>query len=128
MRLFDVSHNQFLEDRNEVRIVYPPYQLLDPDAASVLQASEVFVADEATLSVKIDWYKPKTRNDFPLHGGEEAVWNGKLASTEETSIYREQFEKLPQAVLIDQRQFLRILEDEDHPAQASLKEPHACAR
>jgi len=48
-----------------VRILYPPSHLLDPAAARKLLKAETLTADEATLLLKIDWYAPVTRNDFP---------------------------------------------------------------
>jgi hypothetical protein len=110
--------------KEDIRIVYPPSHLLDTSAAKTLRESPALTADEASLALKIAWYKPKTRNDFPLHGGEEAVWNGKLACTETSVAYLDQLKEPPSAILLDHRQLLRFLEKEDHPAQTLLsKEP-----
>lgn len=109
--------------KERIRIIYAPFQLLDPEGKKRLSAAETFLPDEATVALKLAWYEPRTRNDFPLHGGEEAVWNGKLACTSDSKAYRDQWNDLPHIVLIDQRQFLRLLAEEDHPAKEALREP-----
>ncbi|MDD4319089.1 MAG: exonuclease domain-containing protein [Candidatus Peribacteraceae bacterium] len=110
----------------KLRVLYPPSHLLDPEAVRRLETAENLTADEATLLVKIRWYKPVTRNDLPLHGGEETVWRGALACTDSSQAYLDQFSNLPTVVLIDHRQFLHILETPDHPAnQALARNAHA---
>lgn len=108
---------------SDVRIAYPPTHLLDPAAARRLEQAETLTADEATLLAKIAWYKPRTRNDLPLHGNEESVWRGTLACTEQSEAYTKQFEDLPGVVLVDHQQLLHFLEDEEHPTANALKEP-----
>ncbi len=104
-----------------LRTVYPPFLLLDPTAAEHLLSQENFTADEATLAVKLHWYQPRLRADFPLHGGEEAVWNGKVTCTADSSEYLDQFTNPPPILLLDHRQLLRIVADTDR--SASLAKP-----
>ncbi|MEK7218269.1 MAG: helicase C-terminal domain-containing protein, partial [Patescibacteria group bacterium] len=104
-------------------ILYPPAHILDPKAVEKLRRAASLTADEATLLLKCEWYKPVTRNDLPLHGGEESVWRGTLACTDASKAYVDQFRDLPGVVLIDHQQLLRFLEDDGHPAAAALKEP-----
>jgi DNA polymerase III epsilon subunit-like protein len=106
-----------------VRILYPPGHLLDPEAVKRWTKADSLTADEATLLLKIHWYSPFTRNDLPLHGGEESVWRGTLACTDASKAYTDQFQDLPGVVLIDHQQLLRFLQDEEHPAAAALAEP-----
>jgi DNA polymerase III epsilon subunit-like protein len=109
--------------KSKLRILYPPSHLLDPEAAKRLAQAETFTADEATLLLKLAWYEPVTRNDLPLHGGEEVVWRSVLACTETSAAYLSQFDNLPDTVLIDHRHFLRLLENPEHPAHAALEKP-----
>ncbi len=103
-----------------IRVIYPPSHLLDPAAAARLMEKPELTADEATVALKLAWYEPRTRNDFPLHGGEDAVWYGKLSCTETSEPYLAQLQKLPHAVLIDHRQLLRFLASPEQPAEAVL--------
>lgn len=103
-----------------MRVLYPSWQLLDPDAASRLRAQESFTAEEALLAIKIAWFSPRTRVDIAVHGGERDVWNGKLACTDASPAYTEQFRDLPGAVLIDHRQLLSFLADGKGGAQGAL--------
>lgn len=106
----------------DVRILYPPLLVPDADAVKTFAAQESFAADEATLAIKLAWYEPPIQSDFPLHGGEEAVWNGKIAATDLSTAYTKQFEKLPGVILLDHRQLLAFLADSDHTAHGALKE------
>jgi len=113
------------EAAKKLRVVYAPSQVVDTDAAARLHASDAYTADEATLALKLLWYKPATRSDFPLHGGEESVWHGKVACTETSPAYLKQLEALPGTVLLDHRQLLRFLSDPANPAKEGLAtHPH----
>lgn len=109
-----------IQEDKDFRIIHPAYQLLDPEAKKSLLAQKEFTADEATLAVKLHWYDPAQRKELPLHGGEEPVWNGKVAATIASDAYAKQFDKLPSTLLIDHRHLLSIIEDEDHPAHTSF--------
>ncbi len=104
-----------------IRVLYPPFLLVDPDAASTLHSQKEFTADEATLALKLSWYRAQTRADLPIHGEERAVWDGKLAATEKSDVYTAQFRGLPGVVLLDQRQLLEFLSDPEHGAHSALK-------
>jgi DNA polymerase III epsilon subunit-like protein len=115
------------ETREDPRVGIVSYaqQLLDTESAESLLKQEVLTADEATLAVKIQWYKPKCRKDLPLHGGEEPVWNGKVACTRKSMTYAAQFQELPSVILIDHRQMLDIIADPEHVGWAKLdKDAH----
>ncbi len=88
--------------------VFAPQFLLDPALKDSLLAQEKFTADELTLSMKLSLYHPKHHNDFPLHGNERDVWNGKLACTKESAAYAAQFSEGGH-VMIDHRQLLELL-------------------
>ncbi|HLD71896.1 MAG TPA: 3'-5' exonuclease, partial [Candidatus Peribacteraceae bacterium] len=118
-----VARERFPE--KEVRILYPPFLLPDSDAVKMFAAQDIFTADEATLAMKLAWYEPAVQSDLPIHGGEEAVWNGKLASSDRSKIYMKQFEDLPGVVLLDHRQLLAFLADPEHSAHDILgKDAH----
>lgn len=104
----------------EVRVLQPPFLLLDTDAADILRAQESYSADEATLVTKLDWYAPKVFNDAPIHGEERAVWNGKLTCLETSTTYTDQFTNLPSVVLLDHRQLLAFVADPEHAAHGAL--------
>lgn len=104
----------------EVRILQPPFLLLDENEAEQLRLQNELTADEATLLTKLDWYKPETFSDAPLHGDEKAVWNGKLACTEQSTAYTDQFKNLPSVVLLDHRQLLAFVKDPDIAAHGAL--------
>jgi DNA polymerase III epsilon subunit-like protein len=104
----------------DVRILYPPNLLLDQTVADAFVKQDVFTADEATLAIKLLWYRPRIREDFPLHGGEEAVWNGRIACTEVSATYSDQFKNLPAVLLLDHRQLLGIVNTPDHAAYSIL--------
>ncbi len=109
-----------MED-GRVRALHPPEFLLDRGAVERLATQAAYTADEATLALKIAWYPGTTHDDMPVHGGEEAVWNGKVACTEASNEYLAQFRDPPQVALLDHRELLGFLESPDHPAQASLR-------
>ena len=104
-----------------VRVLHPPFLLLDPPAVMRLAAQESLTGDEATVLTKIRWYNPRAQGDIPIHGEERAVWNGKLAATDTSDVYLEQFKNLPAAVLLDQRQLLRFLSDPTHEAHGAMQ-------
>ncbi len=103
-----------------VCVLQPPFLLLDHEAAEHLRAQEKLSADEATLLLKLDWYAPTVLDDAPIHGGEKAVWNGKLACTDTSATYLAQFMKLPSVILLDHRQLLHFVQDPDHAAHHAL--------
>jgi DNA polymerase III epsilon subunit-like protein len=104
----------------DVRVLWNPWQVLDPTAAKELQKAETLSAEEATLAVKMAWLRPKVRSDMPVHGGEEPVWSGKLACTKKNAAYLEQFQDLPTVAVLDHRELLSIVTDESHPGHAIL--------
>ncbi|MDD5751190.1 MAG: exonuclease domain-containing protein [Candidatus Peribacteraceae bacterium] len=108
----------FPED--EVRVIYPPFLLLDPKAQERFLAQESWTADEATLAIKLHWFSPKVQRQIALHGEERSIWYGKLACTRESPAYRSQFEKIPGVVLIDHQQLLEILGDGEHFARPTI--------
>ncbi len=90
---------------------HPPHSLIDADAVLRFAEQKEYTADEATLALKLAWYEPERRDQFPLHGGEDAVWNGKLSCTAVSKAYVKQFEKLPSVVLLDHRELLSLVMD-----------------
>ncbi|MBI4129604.1 3'-5' exonuclease, partial [Candidatus Peregrinibacteria bacterium] len=108
----------------DVRVLHPPFLLLDPEAATRLQEQSTFTADEATLAVKLHWFPARVREDLPIHGGERDVWNGKLACTDISPLYTSQFENLPTVILLDHRQLLHFLADREHRALSALRPDH----
>lgn len=104
----------------DMRVAFPAHQLLDPDGRDRLLAQESFTAEEAILAVKIQWFSPIARRDIAVHGGEEAVWNGKLACTLQSEAYRNQYTQLPHTLLLDHRELLGALTDETHPGHMAL--------
>lgn len=105
-----------------VRVLSPPFLLLDPESKDALLSQEFLSADEATLALKLLWYAPAMQSDFPLHGDEISVWNGKVACTEESPAYIRQFENLPSVILLDHRQLLSFVADPAHTAHGALTE------
>lgn len=103
-----------------VRVLHPPFLLLDTATVARFLAQDTFTTDEATLAVKLLWYQPQVQSDLPLHGEETSVWNGKLACTESSPDYTKQFADLPSAVLLDHRQILSFLADPEHSAHGAL--------
>ena len=105
----------------DVRVLHPPFLLLNPTTVDCLASQEILTSEEASLLVKIRWYTPRAQGDFPIHGEERSVWNGKLAATETSDVYTGQFRNLPPVVLLDQRQLLRFLIDPTHEAHGALQ-------
>lgn len=104
------------------RILWPPFLLPDTTVVKNLAEQSEFTADEATLAIKLSWYEPCSRGDIPIHGNERFVWNGKIACTEKSVTYREQFSNLPHTLIIDHRQLLSFLTDGEHAAYNALNE------
>ncbi|NOS67498.1 MAG: 3'-5' exonuclease, partial [Candidatus Peribacteraceae bacterium] len=103
-----------------IRVLYPPHSLVDVDAVLRFSQQKEYTADEATLALKLAWYEPQRRDEFPLHGGEDAVWNGKLSCTAVSKAYLKQFEKLPSVVLLDHREMLTFIMDSAPPEAKAL--------
>lgn len=94
-----------------VSVLHPPQLLVNPDAVEALAQQTSFTSDEAFLRLKLAWFTPRTRNDVALHGGEKDVWSGKIACTDSTPAYTEQFAQKSAAFLLDHRQLLQLLRD-----------------
>ncbi len=109
-----------LEIPKGVRVLQPPFLLLDTKAVALLRTQKHLSADEATLLTKIDWYAPKVYAEAPIHGEEKSVWAGKLACTDESTTYTKQFTKLPSVILLDHRQILHFIQNPDHEAHGAL--------
>ena len=104
-----------------VTVLYPPFLLLDPDAKDRLLAQETMTPEEALISLKLLWFSPTHRHEVAIHGGEKDVWNGKLACTDSSALYRKQFARgEANTFLLDHRQLLQALKDPEHPATALL--------
>ncbi|MSR86755.1 3'-5' exonuclease [Candidatus Peribacteria bacterium] len=103
-----------------IRVLYPPHSLIDVDAVQRFAKQEAYTADEATLALKLAWYEPSRRDEFPMHGSEEAVWNGKLSCTAASKAYLDQFKELPNVVLLDHRELLEFLQEPEHPGAKSM--------
>lgn len=99
---------------------HPAHLLLNPDAATALKAQTSLTTDEALLTLKLEWFKPRTRNDLALHGLEKDIWNGKLACTEHSEPYTSQFKAPSRVFLLDHRQLLAFLADPAHAAHSAL--------
>lgn len=94
-----------------VTVLYPAPFLPDPTAVDLLLKQPALAAEEATLAVKLAWYKPATRDGLPLHGGERDVWSGKIGCSETSAAYTRQFATDATVRLIDHRQLLTLLAD-----------------
>lgn len=105
---------------SRVSVIYPPHSLIDVEAVLQFSKQETYTADEATLALKLAWYEPDRRDEFPLHGGEDSVWNGKLSSTANSKAYLQQFADLPHVVLLDHRELLEFLQNPEHPGAKSM--------
>ena len=103
-----------------VAVIQPPPSLIDHAATKAFAEQQTYTADEATLALKLAWYEPLTRDDFPIHGGEIAVWNGKIACTEQSERYRKQYATDARIRLLNHNQFLSMLVDPDHPGHDAL--------
>ncbi|MFA7682024.1 MAG: 3'-5' exonuclease, partial [Candidatus Peribacteraceae bacterium] len=105
-----------------VCVLSPPEHLLDLDAAALFAAQKSFTADEGTLALKMAWFEPETQCSVRLHGEEYSIWNGKLACTDRSPAYRDQFNDPPSVLLLDHRQLLQFLADPEHCAHGALDE------
>lgn len=105
-----------------VRVLQPPWNLYDLNAATSFAQQNEFTADEGSLAVKLAWYEPDNIRSLPIHGEEKSVWNGKLACTDESDLYTSQFDNLPGVVLLDHQQLLAFLGDPEHRAHGALNE------
>ncbi len=103
-----------------IGIVHPPQRLLDPVAVAAFALQEQYTADEATLALKLAWYEPRLIDEIPVHGDERSVWAGKLACTEQSAPYRQQFTDCPDTALLNHWQLLTIAADPEHPGRALL--------
>lgn len=103
-------------------VLHPPQLLLNPEAAARLRKQDSFLPEEALLLLKLEWFKPRTRNDIALHGGEKDLWNGKIACAATSGAYTEQFKVKTSAFLLDHRQLLSFLADPAHAAGSALTE------
>ncbi len=104
----------------KIRVLYPPHALIDVDAVLRFSKQESYTADEAMLALKIAWYEPSRRDELPMHGGEEAVWNGKISCTATSKAYLDQFADMPGVVLLEHRELLEFLQTPDHPAAKAM--------
>ncbi|HLC76428.1 MAG TPA: exonuclease domain-containing protein [Candidatus Peribacterales bacterium] len=95
-------------DSGEFTPVFAPPFLLNPESRDAFLTQSTFTADELTLAIKLHLYSPIHHRDFPLHGTERDVWNGKLACTKESVAYGEQF-KAAENILLDHRQLFELL-------------------
>ncbi len=118
----EASLRRIAFSKDNVRVLYPPFLILNPEAQAALLAQETFTADEATLATKLLWYEPTLRDELPLHGDEKAIWSGKMICTEESKEYIEQFQNLPSVILLDHWQMLSFLADPEHAAHGALSE------
>jgi len=105
---------------SQTRVLYPPFLLTDPDACTTLIHQEKLTSEESTLALKYQWYHPHSQSDLPIHGDERSVWAGKIACTDVSPIYQEQFKDLPSTILLDHRQLLAFLRDPAHTAHGAL--------
>jgi len=103
-----------------VRVIHPPWHLLDLEAATSFAQQKSYTADEGTLALKLAWYEPQCTKEFPMHGEEHAVWNGRLACTDFSQQYTAQFNHLPSVVLLDHQQLLAFLHNTEHIAHSTL--------
>ncbi len=104
------------------RVLHPSNLLLDPETVEPLRKQKSLTPEEATLSLKIAWFQPRTRFEIALHGAERDVWFGRLACTATSKQYLDQFLPSDVAVyILDHQQLLAALADEKHVARALLK-------
>ncbi len=114
------AHLRRLHLPDGVIAFHPAHLLLNPDAAVALASQATLTTDEALLTLKLEWFKPRTRNDLALHGLEKDIWNGKLACTENSEPYTSQFKADSRVFLLDHRQLLAFLADPAHAAHSAL--------
>ncbi len=105
-----------------VSVAHPPHNLIDVSLVARLAEQDQFTADEATLATKLAWYEPPTTEALPIHGDERAIWSSKVAATETSPEYIQQFAKPNDVLLMNHWQLLTILENEEHPARKWLTE------
>lgn len=101
-------------------VIHPAFLLLNPEAATALQSQTTLTSDEGLLCLKLEWFKPRTRNDVSLHGLEKDIWGGKLSCTEKSEAYTSQFSKQSTVYILDHRQLLAFLDDSTHAAHGAL--------
>lgn len=94
---------------SNIKIIYPPSDMVDTEQSNTLLEQSEFTDDEATLAVKLLWYTPTTKNDIPLHGGEKDLWKSRLACHEQSPVYVDQFKNLPAVAILTHWQLLRLL-------------------
>ncbi len=112
-------------EKGTLHVLRPPQMFFDENSAAELGKQLQLTPDEATLLLKISWYQPTFHDDLPVHGGEEAVWNGKIGATDLSPAYVHQFAKTGNTVLVDHRELLRFLDAPAHPAHACMQDlPH----
>ena len=115
----------------KIRVLYPPHALIDVAAVERFALQKVYTTDEATLALKLAWYEPHRRDEFPCHGGEEAIWNGKLSCTVTSKAYTDQFADLPNVILLDHKELLEftmdppparpVAESDGHPGKQAME-------
>lgn len=98
-----------------VTVIHPPYLLLNPEAAEKLAEQKELTAEEGTLLLKLNWFKPRTRADVAVHGNEKDVWSGKLTCTAASPVYTSQFNEEASVFLLDHRQLLHFVDAADNP-------------
>ncbi|MEI8229892.1 MAG: exonuclease domain-containing protein [Candidatus Peregrinibacteria bacterium] len=118
----DASIRRLTYPAKEVRVIVAAHFLLDPHAQKKFLMQETFTSDEASLALKLRWFAPTVLRDIAMHGEERSVWYGKLACTEESPAYCDQFAKVPGVVLIDQQHLLTIFADPKHAGNAALNQ------
>ncbi len=93
-----------------ISVLFPPFLLIDPAHQERFLAQQEFTADELTLAIKLHLYHPQKQSDFPLHGDERNIFEGKLAAKWGSDAYLSQ--ELTNVVLLDHRSLLRHLLEE----------------
>lgn len=114
------AHLRRLELPENVTVIHPAHLLLNPDAAIALRNQSQLTSDEALLTMKLEWFTPRTRNDLALHGLEKDIWSGKLSCTEKMDAYTSQFTTDARVYILDHRQLLAFLADPSHAAHGAL--------
>lgn len=102
-----------------VSVLYGPQLLLSEESAKKFLTQGTFTADELILAIKLLLFTPKKQPDLPLHGEEKHIWEGKLATTFESSEYMKQIEDLTSTVLLDHKQLLMHLEMKNFPPETT---------
>lgn len=118
-------HLRRLQVPEHATVIHPAQLLLNPEAEKALQSQSTLTSDEGLLCLKLEWFKPRTRNDISLHGLEKDIWGGKLSCTETSKTYTSQFSQKSSVYLLDHRQLLAFLDDSTHAAHGALtKDAH----